>query len=53
MFMTDQEWKDQIHTETNEQLINDLIHFGCDPYCGDLWLVAIEEIRKRLCGGNA
>ena len=50
--MSDEEWIKNLPNFTNERLIKALNYFGCDPYYADLWSEVLEEIKKRLDGGE-
>lgn len=46
--MTDAEFKRSIPSLTNEELLADLLYYGCDPYYRDLWDKVCAEIAVRL-----
>lgn len=47
--MSDKEWVEYIKNAPNEELIDELYDFGCDPYYQDIWEVLVKEIERRLC----
>lgn len=42
------EWLDELAAATNDELIEKLRFFSCDPYFYDLFDPLVEEIQKRL-----
>ena len=48
--MMNKEWLDELAAASDDELIEKLRYFSCDPYFYDLFEPLVEEIHRRLRG---